>query len=571
MGINTIKLVNSIIVIMFLNVMLLAVGLDALYYTKLMTARIYIILSGFMAAMLLVVSYYFKQKYLIGLILIAMPFLAYYIISPDLPVQINGKSFAQVLSFSELYKREGKIVFTDGSHSYFFQAPYLVYTLSRICNITTENSYKIILHYGLLFMGIVSVYYVYAFKLLKENIPLKAIIPLGAYALIALAFIVDNGGLSGGLSYRLFGTMLVVFSILYFFKEDQLTGKQTWKAALVLVLLVSGAALGSPTACIFLALLFGIYSLLTKQLRVYLVIPLSYLIYAGTSYLISLKIYINNALYGMILFLQSLINLEFEKRVIPVHRITTWIPIDSVVLSISYLSNLLAAAVCMFYLGWALCTFKKERNKKVWVTAFILMFLLLAVTVFTYIGASTLSEDTSSDIRTIVIQFVAILLPPVLMLLPFNRTRNAKIFLSALCLLLVIGSIKDQFRFYPKSIYDPVNVVEDLRCGSESSYWAAGFLIDKASEDKVIISDYPVNRAMLRSNSNIKSVFLSRQEKWDIIAYNKNGLVLPSLYVKPEVYKNSSEQIKNLNVIYDDGNNIMGTQINKREEGYETY
>ena len=194
--------------------------------------------------------------------------------------------------------------------------------------------------------------------------------------------------------------------------------------------------------------------------------------------------------------------------------------------------------------------YKEHENSFLYLSLDILLLLFLAIIFFAYIGASVMPETTFSDIRTILIDFV-----PVLSSLIFTQNmfsekilRN-KFIAYAILFLLVLSPLRALYSAYPKSIYDPINVVEDQRINSVQKYYAGKFIVEFILREKImrIIGDYnpsaePV--AMLQYQFGVNVDLLSNKTLYSryngsLLLFNVNGLTYPSLYIPQNIYENA--------------------------------
>jgi len=186
------------------------------------------------------------------------------------------------------------------------------------------------------------------------------------------------------------------------------------------------------------------------------------------------------------------------------------------------------------------------------------MWLTLLIVVVTYVGASVKTEVPFSDIRTIVIIFI-------LTLLPFTFTSNKlltkinakKTFLILVLALMILSSLRTIYEAYPKSIYDPINVVEDDRVDLRSKYYVGDFLNSFCAKGFVAL-DYKTYLATYTYQlaGNYKAELLSESSLSlnNIVVFDINGLRYGSIYISSEVYAEAYDLILTQNLIYNSGN-----------------
>jgi len=198
---------------------------------------------------------------------------------------------------------------------------------------------------------------------------------------------------------------------------------------------------------------------------------------------------------------------------------------------------------------------------------------MLGIGLTTYIGSSVMSEVPFSDIRTIVLIF-----PSTLLLFSFaSKTllvnlTGKRVILAMVLALLLMSSLRIVYNVYPKSVHDPINVVEDGRLGSTSVYIVEGF-VNKYYKTGGIIGDYKVlnrigsylpspqyeQRLINRTTLSKPFVFFPYR---GILIFNLAGIKYPSMYHSPEEYMAVYDFSRSHNQLYDNGIVVIASQKN---------
>jgi hypothetical protein len=481
-----------------------------------------------------------------------------------LPPFFEGVTLSEIGMLAHQYNEVGKIVLTS-AHSYFFQTPFLVYIIGRICGISPVYvSYIMIFCY----IALIALVGLYILKITKMNVdsPRLALIP----ALLAFFMISSNSMLSLYIGYRDIGLSMLLLLMCYLFHR----GHKRKIDPVVILLLIFGATLGSPIAALLMILFFSLFSVLWRRqtLGFYALVPLSYMIYAGYSYTLSLKRYATFAWEGFMDFFKEILSGKLPERVTPWERLTNPTREDIYVASATYLSLLLLSVIVatLLTLIWMQEMHRVERNEKgaLLRSTCLCLWFALAVVVVAYVGASVKPEVPFSDIRTIVVIFISALLPFAFALRQFFTKISANKFLLLLTIgLLALSSLRTVYETYPKSIYDPINVVEDDRLSSMSVYYVGRYIQNFYTEGAIVI-DYKTDIKIwprLSSESYEKrllseSALISPSARFltkRIIVFDINGLRYPSLYIPLDVYKQAYNLSLTRNRLYDNGATVI--------------
>ncbi|WP_406678449.1 hypothetical protein [Moorella sp. ACPs] len=480
---------------------------------------------------LIVFSLYLSTE----LTLIIIPFLNYFYNQYLLSIPFST-NISETASLAQQYE-VGRIFYSN-AHSYFFSSPYLIYMVHKLTGLNYINSKDALVFLVLVFISCMGIYF---YRTLQGND--KIFVKIASATLISFSFTI-----SPSLGYREMGTFLFLLAMIYWLKHYN----KGIKDILCFIILVAGASIGSSMSCILAIFIFGIITILNRKANPYLIISSSWMIYAGYLYLMYLKSYIYSAWSGIYDFVKSLLKFHFEERVIPFARTTVWLPIDTFFLSISYIATIILVILCLY------CYIKSiQKNKNlnpISMAVFLTSIFLLLIGTGTYIGASVMPEKTFSDIRTIAISFLFIILP-LLFIAIISEIRGKLIYIFII--ILLIASSRSLFVVYPKSAQDPINVLEDIRVSDENTVRVVDFIKTKVSPDKQIYSDYKIGLFLGALLSTSKLCIYYSYPYGSIIAYNKMGRQFESLYIKKDIYNRLDYIADRSNVFYDNGLDVI--------------
>jgi hypothetical protein len=125
-------------------------------------------------------------------------------------------------------------------------------------------------------------------------------------------------------------------------------------------------------------------------------------------------------------------------------------------------------------------------------SALAVVSIMSVVAAAAYIGASITPETTFSDIRTIAFVLPSLMLPFLFTWKPLLALISSRRFLLVLMIILIVmASLRTGYEVYPKSVYDPINVVEDPRLGTDSIYDVGDFIVAHYGSGS-ITADYKV-------------------------------------------------------------------------------
>ena len=475
------------------------------------------------------------------------------------PLFLEGIESSATRVQAELYNEHGAITFST-SHSFFFQTPFLMYVISNVCGISITHASILIIALHITMMALVSLYIA---RIIMKSIPrpelsfLPYLIVFSLFSSINMMFT--------NVCYRYLGSVLLL--LFLFFYYDKNCGEKPRRAfSIVTLILTVGITLGDPTAALLMILLFVLVSILGKNASasLYAIIPFSYMFYVATSYLLLIKSYTTFAWEGFMDFFQEIFVGGFPERVVPWQRVIMPTVQDTYVTSAAYISLLfVSASVGLFYaVLWMLRKNERDvmrRNTLIRANCLSLL-VMVAIASATYVGASVNPEVPFSDIRTIVMVFVSTLI-----LFSFaSKTLLAKfttnrIILAIIIVLLVLSSLRVVYEAYPKSFYDPINVVEDTRLDRRSNYYVRRFL-NAFYVNGSIASDYKTRPPKFSSfQSELYKISLLNNgtlndPKNTFIIFNMNGLRFKSIYTSSDVYIQAYHSSLTQNIVYNSGN-----------------
>lgn len=474
---------------------------------------------------------------------------------------LEGVEFSETRMLAEEYARLGRLELST-PHSMFFQTPYVMYAIGTLGGIPIRYTSIVIVFAQVVLMGIVALYAIRVIRSGSTNAS-----PLAE--LVVFSLLSSRNLMGTNVAYRYLGSIIFLLAVFYLFRWD---GRARSKAfPIILLTLLIGSTIGDPISAIAAGLFFGIYALEKRSVStaIYFVLPIAYMIYSGVSYVYSLKVYSTYAWSGFLEFYDRLFTGAFSERVLPWGRATVYPSEDTYVTGAAYLSLiLLAVAVALFHAHrlW-ICRHSRlpETSLAGLRAVTVSLFCMILLATVTYIGASIKSESTFSDIRSIVFIFVFVYL-----LFSFNSNaltttiQRRKAVAITLMGLLIVCSMTAVYDSYPKSLADPIRVVEDERLGLRSIGYAGNHLIAYYSSGN-IIRDYKMHYVDLEfvvsKPYSINLIDESRDVSTPyLLAINVDGLRYPSLYISREGYHKAYELAINGNVVYSNGAVLVSTQ-----------
>lgn len=462
------------------------------------------------------------------------------------------------------FAETGALVFDWRSpHSYFFLNALLTYYLSIICGISSVSAILVARIVQALLAVVVSIYVLNTiYKINGTKFKGAGMLLPALIAFSVVAFSYSERG----------NPACVVFLILMCYLYNQ--RDKDAGGIVTATLLVVACTLGETVSIFVMITLFFLYALFARRTiaLVYGFIPLAYMVFVAYPYTIRLGNYATFAYNGFIEFLEKITSGQIPWRVIPWHRTTSVIQEDTYVTSAAYLSIFLVSAIVALTLTYVWTREwgkRKKGSKDVFVWSILFCFWLwLGMSAFTYIGGSAMPEASISDVRTINVVALTLLLPFLLMSMQLMASINSnrahvRVLLAFVVVLLVVASLGNIFRLYPKSIYDPINVVEDDRLGSTTVYKVRDFM-NTYYKTGGIIGDYAVLKrisfSLLSPQYECSWIHESIPEepsevfpKRTILVFNIAGLKYPSMYHSSDVYVAAYNFSMANNVIYNNG------------------
>lgn len=467
---------------------------------------------------------------------------------------------SETVVFGRDYDTSAHLAFGN-AHSYFFLVPLTLDFLYEVGSISPLNGIYIALAvYGIL-------------TAVTSNLILRAIwkhcgvisrsvgaamAPVVAFSLVSFMYS-ERSLLLGGFP-NIAQLLLPLAMWVVSFR-----GLERRSQAVVLLMLTGGVTLGSIEGIIILSLFFIFYSIYSARTTalVYALLPLGYLSFSAYDYTVNIVHYATFASEGLTEFLKRVISGEPLLRVVPWERTTLWTMEDAVVASIGYLSLLLLAFVVAIISTYLLLTpanhvTDNHRTRPTLSSYSTCLWATLFIAGATYVGASIKPEVSFSDIRTIAIVFPSLLLPFTFGSRRFFTKVTAKRMLSIFLVgLMLLASLRTSYELYPKSLQDPVNVVEDVRLGSTSIYAAGSFILNYywtggiSSDYKTLIrlgSILPTSRYQTRLLDEPDHI----GEKC-VLVFNVLGSLYPSVFHSLDTYRHAHNFAITHNIVYSGG------------------
>jgi hypothetical protein len=477
---------------------------------------------------------------------------------------------SEAIALSRQYANNGHLTF-DSTHSYFFLQPLTLHFLRSIGSFPDEVS--IFLSIAIFGVLVTLVGFVF-FKAIRRYVVdagqkgiVRVIPQLGTLMLISFAYS-ERSGRSTDLSM-----LLTLLALCLLFSRRLRTRSEN----VVFALLILGITLGNTDGILLMTSFFLLFSFSGEKRTavVYALIPLAYLFLSAHSYTLSLGVYARSAIAGFIEFLQSVIAGGLPSRVMPWQRSSSLARMDTYLSSIAYLSLLTFACVVAISL---VLLFLRDRKRPSAVRrdnfespSMMWLFLWLGIAMVTYVGASMRPETSSSDIRTIVIVLLSLVLPFMLISTRFvSVVGRRRVLFICLILLMAVASVRTVYEVTPKSTEDSISVIEDDRLGLSSVY-SAGDFINAYYVTGGIVGDYKVlvhiykylpkqqYETRLMNQTTINDPFEHFAHR-SILAFSLEGIAYPSIYHAPEDYLAAYNFSKSNNRFYDNGVVIIASR-----------
>jgi len=473
---------------------------------------------------------------------------------------------------SREYANQKALIFNT-PHSYFFLNPLIKYYLCSVAGFSVETCiYLSLMLYGLMISLIGILIYQTLRKLLDSNdsFSLKFLSHIISFMAMSFAY---NSRCGRATDYSL---LLVIITLYFIFSHEfKNRGK-----SVTLLFLILGITFGNTDGILILVPFFMVFSALKKKTTImYALIPISYLLFCAYSYTLSLTTYPKSVINGLTEFLNKLLRGEVVQRVVPWRRTSIMISSDIAVCSYAYLFMLIISIVLMVILFFGVIKDSTAYNKDgnliniFQSTSFMWLLLWFIIATAVYVAASVNPESPSSDIRSIVLVLLSLMLP-FLFIPSITRIKSLKssvakkTVLAFLIVFMTIASVRAVYEVYPKSINDPILVVEDDGTGLKSIYAISEFVNNYYTNGE-IIADYKVlvhvddylspqkYKTRFMNEINIKMLIASNQKI--ILVYTLLGMRYPSIYHTPTTYIDAENFTANNNRIYDNGIITIGS------------
>jgi hypothetical protein len=472
----------------------------------------------------------------------------FYYLDPNF---ITALSDSQIFARVQFYSDAGTLVF-NSANSYFFQHSFLLYCLTEIGGFSLNSIVYVSLGLHLILVALAGSF-VYSIILdkTKDGKFASYMAPLVSFGLVSFSY-----------SERIeIGLPIAFFFLVYLFAN----GLEKRSNELLALLFVLGITFGSTTALLVIAPLFFIFAILRKRYTAFVfgLIPLSYLIYAGSAYTYGLRDYVTFATEGISNFLTLLTGGTLPERILPWGRSSLSTLTDTYMLSSTYVALILVSTLIAFtaFFVWFRnrSSFKENDTDAFFVSGVFTLFLTLAIAAFVYIGASVQPETPFSDIRTIAIVFMTLLIAPLLISERLIKKITSRRFLFILfAVLLVAASLRTFYEVYPKSINDPINAVEDFRIDPLSAHYAVNYL-SNFTESGEIAFDYKTSRASIFLNAENYNLSIITTDVPDsgFLVYNVDGLLYGSIHTRIDAYEVLNNRTLTGNVVYSGGKTVI--------------
>lgn len=134
-----------------------------------------------------------------------------------------------------------------------------------------------------------------------------------------------------------------------------------------------------------------------------------------------------------------------------------------------------------------------------------------------------------------------------------KRITGNRVLLGFMIFLLLISSLRNVYNAYPKSLFDPINAVEDPRIDPVSVYYIAKFLA-YSQLTGTIATDYKTGLQIPPSELYFNNISQTTPILSTSVIFDINGLKWGSLYTHPEAYLEAYSLMLTKNVIYTSGN-----------------
>jgi len=482
--------------------------------------------------------------------------------SLNTPYFLDNTRNLETILLSRQYDISGHLVF-DSAHSYFFLQPVVLHILCDVGGFSSDLAVCISL---LLFGSLSALIGILFYKTLTQRIEIgyqrkvltNLMFPLISFALVSFVYSERSG-------YAIYFSTLLTVIALWFITKKEFT-KVT--ESIVLLLLILGITFGDTNGILILIPYFLVYAVLRKkEFILFSIIPLAYLIFCAELYTLSLKRYTASAISGFVGFINELISGQLPERTIPWQRASTRTYEDLLISSLTHLSLVTISIIIVMVsiLVWVKRSNRVIMSKEsVHRSIIVCLLLWLCIATISYIGASVRPETPFSDIRTITLVLLSLLLPFSFLSKKFiSCIESRKALMPIIIILLILSSMRTLYEVRPKNTYDPIIAVEDVRLGSTGIYVLADFL-NSYYQTGGIVADYKTFNRIGRflPDSQYEKRFLdettltkpfARFPYRSLLIFNIAGVTYPSIYHPQEAYMAAYNFSVSHNRLYDNG------------------
>jgi hypothetical protein len=506
------------------------------------------------------------EKHVLIILAFASVFFLLWRVSFFNPTYFDRYLNSEVLSFRTQYAEEGKLVFGP-VHSFFFTDPMIMHFLYSITGIPPAVGIVVLYALDGTLVALLS------FLLWKTALRKRLLDAKLGKASFVFPLIISFLLVASAYSERTHTALLLTLMVMWFVFAKGVTNV---RENIILLLLVLGITFGDINGMLVLIPFFLLFSFLGKKrtTSVYAVIPIAYLIFSAYSYTLTLKGYAAQVYTGFTEFFEKALSGEATQSILPWQKPSARLQADTYVASAAYLSLLVLASMTVVASIFLWARERRIKNKgdedTIHHAGLICLLLFLCLAALTYIGVSG-RETSFSDIRTITVVLLSLLLPFLLISKKMmSCITSSKILSFFVIVLIIIASIRTVYEVYPKSVSDPIYVVEDNRLGSASVYIVADFL-NTYYKTGGIVADYKVlnlagkffpspQYATRSLNETTLGLPFESFPDRSILVFDSAGIMYPSLYHPPEAYEAAYNFSMTHNRIYDNGVMVIACQ-----------
>jgi hypothetical protein len=474
---------------------------------------------------------------------------------------LNSVSFETYMS-AQAYGENPHLVF-GGLYSAFFLPSLILHFLYTVCGMSPMVTlYISLLEFG----GLIGILGFMIFNGVKRFTPLasytgersRVIAAVVAFSVVSLTYSERTLG-TGLVTEDGAGLLLMLPAMWLLFSR----GLKTWSNFVAIMLLVFGITCTSPDISEILLPFFITMAILSrgggKENLLYL-LPTAYLTLLGSLYIFHVASFAQFAWEGFVRFLQSAVQGQIVESVVPWNRAISLTRVDAVVASLGYLSLILLSLVSAVVSTVTLVkrqTRHEKQDRNLLSSATVCLWLSIIVAGIAYIGTRTRPQTTFSDISTIAIVFVSISLLIVFMSGPFTlRINRSKALCAFLLVLIAFASLRSMYEVYPKSVSDPVNVLEEPRdMYSDAVYFTAKFIESYYRSGEIVGDHNALNPAkkLRLSGQFAGEIGWGSLPKSGILVLSIGAIEHPSMFHSNQTYVRAFGFAAVHNRVYDNG------------------